>query len=95
MEMIVTYDVDTTTAHGRARLRRVAKVCEAYGQRVQKSVFEVVLSKAQTVALRTELQDILSDLDSLRIYQLPEGTLTNTISLKRTSHIPEGQTWVL
>lgn len=42
MEFLVTYDADTTTAEGRRRLRRVAKTCESYGLRVQKSVFEIV-----------------------------------------------------
>ena len=40
MEILVTYDVNTETAEGRRRLRRVAKVCERFGQRVQFSVFE-------------------------------------------------------
>jgi CRISPR-associated protein Cas2 len=41
MELLITYDVDTTTPAGTRRLRHVAKTCEGYGHRVQKSVFEV------------------------------------------------------
>ena len=95
VELLVTYDVDTGGAAGRARLRRVARICEAYGQRVQKSVFEVVISKAQSVTLRAELETVLTDQDSLIIYQFPNGTLANTISLRRSQHFTEGQPWVL
>jgi len=40
MNILITYDVSTVTPQGRKRLRQVAKACEAYGQRVQKSVFD-------------------------------------------------------
>lgn len=73
MEVLVAYDVATDTAAGRARLRQVAKVCEAYGQRVQKSVFECVLSDAQLEQLAHRLCRIIDvDSDSLRIYRLRE-----------------------
>ena len=45
MWVLITYDVSTETGAGRARLRRVAKACEGYGQRVQKSVFECTVSE--------------------------------------------------
>ena len=64
MLVLVTYDVNTETAAGRRRLRKVAKVCVDYGQRVQNSVFECLLFKAKL----TELID--SESDSLRFYQL-------------------------
>ena len=47
MEILVTYDVTTDTAEGRKRLRRVAKICEAHGQSVQKSVFECTVNAMQ------------------------------------------------
>ena len=47
MLVLVTYDVNTETAAGRRRLRKVAKVCVDYGQRVQNSVFECLLDAAQ------------------------------------------------
>ena len=76
MEYLVTYDVDTTTPTGAQRLRRVAKVCEGYGIRVQKSVFEVVCTRAQFPMLRQSLANQIDDKrDSIRIYQLREGTL--------------------
>jgi CRISPR-associated protein Cas2 len=55
MEILVTYDVAVDTAAGRRRLRRVAKICEAYGQRVQQSVFECVLNAGQFEQLKHRL----------------------------------------
>lgn len=73
MEILVTYDVNTEVAAGRRRLRRVAKVCEAYGQRVQKSVFECVLNAGQLQELRYKLvEEIDESQDSLRFYRLRE-----------------------
>ena len=51
MELLVTYDVNTTTPEGRRRLRKVAKLCEGYGLRVQKSVFEVVCNDTDLLQL--------------------------------------------
>lgn len=73
MEVLVTYDVSTESAAGRRRLRRVAKTCEGYGQRVQKSVFECMVNGAQMEELRHRLRaEIDSREDSLRIYRLRE-----------------------
>jgi CRISPR-associated protein Cas2 len=73
MEILVTYDVATDSAEGRARLRRVAKTCEAYGQRVQKSVFECTLNPAAMEQLMHSLRLIVDESeDSLRIYRLRE-----------------------
>ena len=73
MEVLVTYDVSTDTAAGRRRLRRVAKVCEGHGQRVQKSVFECILNAVEMEQLRHRLRrEINPDEDSLRIYRLRE-----------------------
>jgi len=73
MEMLVTYDVATDSAAGRRRLRRVAKICEAHGQRVQKSVFEVTLDAAGLEMMKHRLyQAIERTQDSLRVYRLQE-----------------------
>lgn len=78
MEYLVTYDVDTTTSAGQRRLRRVAKICEGYGIRVQKSVFEVTCTTAQLPALRQKLADVINHtVDSIRLYRLPAGSLQN------------------
>ncbi len=73
MEILITYDVATESAEGRRRLRRVAKACEAYGQRVQRSVFECVVSEMDLEKLKHRLvQEIDTSEDSLRIYRLRE-----------------------
>ena len=69
--ILLTYDVNTSSASGARRLRMVARACEAYGVRVQKSVFELVLEPAQLVALKGRLSDIIdSSQDSVRFYNL-------------------------
>lgn len=69
--VLVTYDVNTQTKEGRARLRRVAKECENFGQRVQNSVFECEVDPAQWANLKFRLLDIIDqDKDSLRFYFL-------------------------
>jgi CRISPR-associated protein Cas2 len=71
MLVLVTYDVNTESAAGKARLRKVAKVCVDYGQRVQNSVFECSLDYAQYIVFKNKLELLIdSDKDSLRFYQL-------------------------
>ena len=71
MLVLITYDVNTETASGKKRLRKVAKECQNYGQRVQNSVFEVLLDAAQLVVLKHELEKIIdTEQDSVRFYRL-------------------------
>ena len=71
MMMLITYDVSTETRAGRRRLRRVARLCRDYGQRVQYSVFECQIEPAQWTTLRSRLIDeINEETDSLRFYRL-------------------------
>lgn len=73
MLVIVCYDVNTETREGRRRLRRVAKVCEGTGQRVQKSVFECQVTLAELEALeRRLLAEIGLEQDCLRLYRMAE-----------------------
>lgn len=73
MLIIITYDVSTETRAGRRRLRRVAKICEGHGQRVQKSVFECKVNLMQLEDLeRRLLAEIDEAEDSLRLYRLTE-----------------------
>lgn len=75
MLIIVTYDVSTETRAGRRRLRRVARVCERKGQRVQKSVFECQVNEMQFERLERELlAEIDETEDSLRFYRITEPT---------------------
>ncbi|NCU02179.1 CRISPR-associated endonuclease Cas2 [Candidatus Macondimonas diazotrophica] len=74
MLVVVTYDVSTETAAGRRRLRRVAKVCESTGQRVQKSVFECQVNEMQMEQLeRALLAEIDETADNLRFYRITES----------------------
>lgn len=74
MLLVVAYDVNTETPQGKRRLRRVAAVCLAYGQRVQKSVFECVISEKELVKLRARLlKEMDASRDSVRIYFIGEA----------------------
>ena len=73
MLILVSYDVSTETRAGRKRLRRVAKTCQSYGQRVQKSVFECQVNLAQYEELERQLlAEINKEEDKLRLYRLTE-----------------------
>ncbi len=92
MLVLITYDVNVETREGKRRLRRVAKVCVNYGQRVQNSVFECLVDPAQLVQLKTELnKEIDPEKDSLRYYYLGKNWKTRVehIGAKET-YDPEG-----
>ena len=69
--VLITYDVDTISETGAKRLRKVAKVCQDYGLRVQNSVFECRLTDAQFVLVKNKIENIINmDLDNVRFYFL-------------------------
>lgn len=71
MMVLVSYDVSTTSASGAKRLRRIARVCQDYGQRVQYSVFELEVDYAQWTIIKSRLCELLDpETDSLRFYYL-------------------------
>ena len=71
MLVLISYDVATTEKEGQRRLRRVAKACKDYGQRVQYSVFECIVDPAQWAVLKNRLiSEIDPEKDSLRFYYL-------------------------
>lgn len=71
MFVLITYDVNTEDSKGKKRLRKVAKQCVSYGQRVQNSVFECILDPGQCKLLKSQLLDIIDPKkDSLRFYYL-------------------------
>lgn len=73
MLILVTYDVSTVEKAGQRRLRKVARACEDYGVRVQKSVFECQVGQKEWALLRDRLlREIKADQDSLRFYFLDE-----------------------
>ncbi len=71
MFVLITYDVNTETAAGRKRLRKVAKQCVDYGRRVQNSVFECIIDQARWVGLKSALVELIDpEVDSIRFYYL-------------------------
>ena len=76
--VLVTYDVSTESAAGRKRLRRIARVCKDFGERVQKSVFECQVDNAAYAKLEERLlKEISLAEDNLRIYNLPSPIESN------------------
>ncbi len=73
MEIVVAYDIETSDREGERRLRKVAKLCEGYGQRVQKSVFECMLDAVRLRELIHDLQLVIEPTcDRVSIYRLRE-----------------------
>jgi len=71
MMVLITYDVETTSSEGKRRLRRVAKICTNYGQRVQNSVFECVVDPAQLAEIKFQIENVINkEKDSIRYYHL-------------------------
>ena len=71
MMVLICYDVNTATASGRKRLRKVAKECQNHAQRVQNSVFEADLDYSSFMKLKDRLEKLIDkEVDSLRFYYL-------------------------
>lgn len=71
MQLLITYDIATSTKTGARRLRRAAKICLDYGQRVQFSVFECKVDPAQYTELKARLREVIdAEVDSIRFYNL-------------------------
>ncbi len=86
--VLITYDVSTTSAEGKKRLRLVAKQCVNHGQRVQNSVFECMLDPAQLTMLKSKLKEIINEEeDSLRYYNLGSNWK------RRVEHVGTKQTY--
>ncbi len=84
MFLLIAYDVATTSTEGERRLRRVARACEDYGQRVQKSVFECRLGPIDWARLRERLlKEINLAEDSLRVYYLDAGVQVEHVGAKQ------------
>lgn len=71
MMVLITYDVETVSSEGKKRLRKVAKICTNYGQRVQNSVFECVIDPAQLAEIKFQIEKVIDkEKDSIRYYYL-------------------------
>lgn len=82
MLVLITYDVNTMNKEGKTRLRKVAKQCLNYGQRVQNSVFECSLDNAKYIEVQHILEKIIDkDQDSLRFYSLGNNYKSKVIHL--------------
>lgn len=92
MLVLITYDVSTVDESGRKRLRKVAKECVNYGQRVQNSVFECLLDASQLLLLKDSLVSMIDEeKDSLRFYYLGNKYQTKIEHFGvKTSYEPEG-----
>jgi len=92
MLVLITYDVSTETKEGQKRLRRVAKTCLDYGQRVQKSVFECLVDPGQWIRLKQRLiKEANLEEDSLRFYFLGKNWKLHVEHLGvQTAYDPEG-----
>jgi CRISPR-associated protein Cas2 len=92
MMVLVTYDVNTETSAGRKRLRKVAKQCQNYGQRVQNSVFECLVDPVQFAQMKKKLEDLIDEeCDSLRYYSLGRNWKNRVEHVgAKASYDPEG-----
>lgn len=96
MLVLITYDVNTETAAGKSRLRKVAKQCVNYGRRVQNSVFECILDNAQCLLLKSILVELIDEeVDSLRFYYLGNHYKTKVEHVGVDRGIPADQTIIL
>lgn len=92
MFVVITYDVNTKGPGGRQRLRKVAKMCVNYGQRVQNSVFECDADAATFVRIKNDLLNLIDpQKDSLRFYYLGNNYAHKIEHIgTKTSYDPEG-----
>jgi CRISPR-associated protein Cas2 len=89
MELLLTYDVNTTTPQGRRRLRQVAQICEGYGLRVQKSVFEIVCTDADLIKLTASITSVIDHAyDSIRIYPMHSGAFQTAQTMGTATTLP-------
>ena len=96
MLVLVTYDVNTSSAAGQKRLRKVAKLCERYGLRVQNSVFEVLVDAAQLAVLKSDLSGAIDlDQDSVRFYRLGNNYQNRITAMGRSGPVQTGEPLLL
>lgn len=95
MDVLVTYDISTEDLKGQRRLAHVAKICEQYGVRVQKSVFEARLSSTQLERLISDLLEVIVERsDSVRIYRLNASVEDVRLVLGRRDAVGIDDDWI-
>lgn len=96
MLVLVTYDVNTEQRQGQKRLRKVAKLCERYGIRVQNSVFEVLVDAAQLETLKAGLSSVIDhEQDSVRFYRLGNNYQPRIDTMGRVGPVQTGEPLLL
>ena len=96
MDILVTYDIADTEGVGASRLKRIAEVCEKYGQRVQFSVFECRLSPARLARMIAEVEDVIDrQCDSVIVYRFPGKIEDATLRFGRIQNHELGEPWIL
>ena len=96
MDILVAYDIADTEGVGAVRLRRIAQVCEKYGQRVQFSVFECRLSPERLARMIGEIQDVIDrHRDSVLVYRFPGRMADSRVRYGRSAAHELGQPWVV
>ena len=96
MDILLAYDIADTEGVGATRLRRIAEVCEKYGQRVQFSVFECRLSPTRLARLIGEVEDVIDcQRDSVIVYRFPGRIEDATLRFGRSQSHELGEPWVL
>lgn len=96
MDLVVTYDIATADAADERRLRRVAKVCEGYGVRIQDSVFECRLSHASVEQMLIDLDDVIEPArDSVYVYRIVTGLKDARTTLGKRHEHQFGTPWLL
>ena len=96
MDFLVTYDIADTQGEGAVRLKRVAQICEKYGERVQLSVFECRQSPARMARMVGEIQDVMDHaLDSLIVYRFNGGIDDARLRFGRTQTHQLGDPWII
>ena len=96
MDIVVTYDVNTSDAQGERRLREIAKICEGFGVRRQKSVFECRLSESQLLRMLIDLESVMDKtVDSVIVYHLAGDASQCRRQLGRSISQELGAPWVL
>jgi len=96
MLILLTYDVNVASPGGAKRLRRVAKVCEKFGVRVQNSVFELLVDPAQLVAIKAEIIRVIdAETDSVRFYRLGKNYANKVEQLGKEPLIQQNETIIL
>ena len=96
MDVLVTYDIETTTKRGQRRLTRVAKICESYGTRVQDSVFECRVSDTRHARLLVELDEAIDkSKDCVHLYRFDGDLAKARTSIGKSPPRNPGQHWLI